>query len=66
MYSKEPVQQVLGFLAWKMHARVAYHFNSIKHKNPTDKSVFNYSILLIWDEVPTMVEIAIFSISLMA
>ena len=28
MYSKEPVQQVIGFLAWKMHARVAYHFNS--------------------------------------
>jgi hypothetical protein len=28
MYSKEPVQQVLGFLVWKMHARVAYLFNS--------------------------------------
>jgi hypothetical protein len=25
MYSKQPVQQVLGFLAWKMHGRVAYH-----------------------------------------
>ena len=40
MYSKEPVQQVRGFLSWKMHARVAYHFNSITHKNPTDNSVF--------------------------
>jgi hypothetical protein len=28
MYSKEPVQQVLGFLAWKMYARVTYHFIS--------------------------------------
>jgi hypothetical protein len=30
MYSKEPVQHVLGFLAWQMHALVAYHFNSIR------------------------------------
>ena len=28
MYSKEPVQQVLGFLAWKMYARVTYHCNN--------------------------------------
>jgi len=47
MYSKEPVQQVLGFLAWKMHARVAYHFNS--NTNPTDKGQFSHhSILLIY------------------
>jgi hypothetical protein len=28
VYSKEPVQQVLAFLAWKMHVCVAYHFNN--------------------------------------